>query len=373
MSDICVRNIGLVLEMTRAWGREVLPGIAEYSRHRCHWNLALLDWASTTVPPISGYIGALTFKDSSFDSGPKREHIPVVNISAARPPPNIPLVTHDNLAVGRLAAEHLLEMGVTRFACASMPDNNLSNERRNGFEAALGAAGFPLPPSFNEVEISGILRVWKQGRGPLGVFAVTDRRARHVVSNASASGLSIPSEIVLVGCDNDPVECELSTIPLSSIALDYAAVGYRAAEMLDALLQGQSVPAEVRVKPLGVVRRRSSDFLHVEDPMIRRVLSILRMQYAETLRTVDLAKTQGLTPRHLQRRFKSATGKTLQAELLRLRLERARDLLINSPLSISEVALQCGFTDFTRFPLYFRRRFGHTPREYRSRMAAQRG
>lgn len=103
--------------------------------------------------------------------------------------------------------------------------------------------------------------------------------------------------------------------------------------------------------------------------MVRRVLDQLRIRYYDKLSAADLARQQGLTPRHVQRRFKAATGKTLQQALLDIRLDNARRLLRDTPLTISEIAMETGFSDLNRFPGYFRKRYGCTPRVYRKQLS----
>ncbi|MCC5848843.1 MAG: helix-turn-helix transcriptional regulator [Verrucomicrobia bacterium] len=105
-----------------------------------------------------------------------------------------------------------------------------------------------------------------------------------------------------------------------------------------------------------------------DDSMVRRVLDQLRTRYYEPLSTYELARKQGLTPRHVQRRFKAATGKTLQQMLIEIRLEKACALHRDTPLSISEIALDTGFTDLNRFPGYLCKRYGCTPRDYRNQL-----
>ena len=78
-----------------------------------------------------------------------------------------------------------------------------------------------------------------------------------------------------------------------------------------------------------------------------------------------LSRKAGLSPFHLQRRFKAAIGETPKAYTERLRLERAAFRLLVHDSNVLDIALQCGFQTHETFLRAFRRRFGRAPSEYR--------
>lgn len=78
-----------------------------------------------------------------------------------------------------------------------------------------------------------------------------------------------------------------------------------------------------------------------------------------------LSRKAGVSPFHLQRRFKAAIGETPKAYTSRLRLERAAFRLIVHDSTVLEIALECGFQSPETFLRAFRRHFGRTPSEYR--------
>lgn len=89
----------------------------------------------------------------------------------------------------------------------------------------------------------------------------------------------------------------------------------------------------------------------------------------KNLSLASFARSQGVTVRHLQKLFE-ADGQTFSKYLLERRLERARQLLLDlaaSRRSISGIAFDLGFGDLSYFNRTFKRRFGATPREVRSR------
>jgi AraC family transcriptional regulator len=81
-----------------------------------------------------------------------------------------------------------------------------------------------------------------------------------------------------------------------------------------------------------------------------------------------LSRKAGLSPFHLQRRFKAAIGETPKAYTLRLRLERGAFRLLVHDSTVLDIALECGFQTPETFLRAFRRHFGRTPSDYRERV-----
>lgn len=103
---------------------------------------------------------------------------------------------------------------------------------------------------------------------------------------------------------------------------------------------------------------------------IGEVISRIERDYARPLTLKDLAATVHVSPNHLLRLFKAATGGSPGDYLLGIRLDRAAKLLRESDRAISEIAASAGFPDSNYFTRRFRARYGQSPREYRRRIAA---
>ena len=78
-----------------------------------------------------------------------------------------------------------------------------------------------------------------------------------------------------------------------------------------------------------------------------------------------LAKESGYSRVHFLRMFRAATGYPPHNYLLNLRVERARELLANPTLSLTDIALECGFSSHSHLSRVFRQVLGATPSEYR--------
>ena len=79
----------------------------------------------------------------------------------------------------------------------------------------------------------------------------------------------------------------------------------------------------------------------------------------------DIASFVHLSQPHFHRLFKNETGKTPANYLSELRLDKSRSLLKNTDLSITDIALKCGFGSSSHYSFSFKKRFKKTPLEYR--------
>jgi LacI family transcriptional regulator len=371
MRKLSTGLISLQLPLTQHWARALLPGIAE--EVRLHSDVSLIHQPSPDHLPQTlgiqekpvGLIGAL---EASTEKTLRTLNIPLVNISGNVAFSRYPTVTHDNWLVGKMAAEHLLEKGYQHFAYIGIGDEPLTLERWRGFHDRLQEEQVEAF-RFDRGDISaGKMKGWIEKLPcPLGVFGVHDNIARKICWEAERIGLSIPKEMGVVGVDNDEVCCELSRIPLSSIQLDFDLLGRVAAQRLLAELHGESgLEWKTLIPPLGVVERLSTDLLAVEDSLVRRARDIMKVRREGRLGVADLARELGVSKSSLEKRFKSATGRTVFSVIHQTRMENARDLILNSHLSVAEVSYAIGLADTKRFTTLFKEAYGDTPRGIRS-------
>lgn len=98
---------------------------------------------------------------------------------------------------------------------------------------------------------------------------------------------------------------------------------------------------------------------------VREVTTVLSERCAEELRVSELAARFYMEQSSFTRRFKSHTGKTPKEYQINCRMERAVTLLLGSDLSLSEIAVRCGFASHSFFTKTFKRLYGITPTAYR--------
>lgn len=95
------------------------------------------------------------------------------------------------------------------------------------------------------------------------------------------------------------------------------------------------------------------------------VASLMEANFEEPLTAIELADLAGLSLRQVQRMFRKSLGTTPTKYYLRMRLQRARELLLQSEMSITQIAIACGFQSTCHFSKSYRALYGCTPRSER--------
>lgn len=113
------------------------------------------------------------------------------------------------------------------------------------------------------------------------------------------------------------------------------------------------------------------DAANVRDPRVRRAITIMEQTLDTPPSLLELASQVGVSTRQLSRCFAEVLGESPMSFLRRLRIHYGRYLLEHSTRPISEVALDCGFTDGGHFTREFVREFNERPRDFRNRQTVQ--
>ncbi|MCK4999426.1 MAG: XylR family transcriptional regulator, partial [Anaerohalosphaera sp.] len=276
-------KVMLLIETSRAYGQGLLRGIAKYSRLHGPWTfyresefyrkVHRLNKAEFDNLPLDGLIAHVSSKSEAeylFSRG-----IPVIIQCVHEKIPNRPTIVTDNVAIGEMAAAHLLERGFRHFAYYGLEDAYWSQERRDSFVKAVKEQGYDtdvfnlkkLRKNATAAQERQIIADWLDGLPkPLAVMACNDDRGQDIAAACRLAELRVPEEVIVIGVDNDELLCDLSEMPLSSIELATEKGGYEAAELLDQLMSGRKAKHKhIVVCPSRVVARRSTDSLAIED------------------------------------------------------------------------------------------------------------
>ncbi len=97
---------------------------------------------------------------------------------------------------------------------------------------------------------------------------------------------------------------------------------------------------------------------------VEEAITYIKDHLAEELTLESVAKAVSLSPIHFHNTFRTATGKTLRRYVEEQRLHRAIGLLTESEKTLTEIALECGFSSQSYFSYAFKRKMGETPRAY---------
>jgi transcriptional regulator GlxA family with amidase domain len=98
---------------------------------------------------------------------------------------------------------------------------------------------------------------------------------------------------------------------------------------------------------------------------LQKIAELMEANFEEPLSATELAKLAGLSLRQVQRMFQDALGTTPTKYYSRLRLQRARNLLLQSGMSITQIAVACGFQSACHFSKSYRAVYGRPPRSER--------
>ncbi|MBE2215573.1 MAG: XylR family transcriptional regulator [Opitutaceae bacterium] len=360
-----------------------LRGVARFARS-ADWHLVTNVLHTGTFPrgwKGDGIIALLAYQPelASFIAG---SGIPSVTVGLTDEYIPSARVEPDNVAIGRLAANHLLELAHRNFAWAPFINDRHNRERLFGFEAVLRGhlrSCEILPPLHRRIgpywhddwtnRRAGLVHRLKGLPRPTAVFAANDCVAAEVADACREAGLSVPDDIAILGAGNDPLECESAHVPLSSIDLNMDALACRAAELLAAMIEGKDHRGEsIRVAPRGVVTRGSTGAGGSANPRIAHALACIAENYPDPQFSVaSVASAVGLSRRQLERDFRQATGCTLRDIIERSRMNEASRLLKDHPRTkVSTIAELVGIAGAGNFFRTFRRHFGVTPTAYRS-------
>jgi len=201
---------------------------------------------------------------------------------------------------------------------------------------------------------------------PLAVMSDYDDHAIDVIDACVDGGIAVPEQVAVLGVNNDPLQCELAQVPLSSIDNNEEGQGYQAAELLDELLSGTSPPlAPVIVPPRMLVTRHSTDILAVEHPHVAVALRLIWEHYSEPITAQMVAARIPMSARRLHDAFAKYIGRTIAGEITHKRVECAQNLLAKTDKKVIEIAGLCGLSSELQLCKVFKRELGTTPQAYR--------
>ena len=382
-------KILLVFLMRFEEASRILQGIVQHERSHRQWSTFLDDEARTGRDPEflrgekwQGVISRHT--TPALVKSCAQLGIPLVDLNDTPSFPGVPKIRPNNTAIGHLGAEHFLERGFRHFAYCGFTNQLWSCERRDGFVEALRLTGhtcdvldlkYPgdITPDW-AAEQTRLIAAWLTSLPkPVAIMACVDVRAFQVITAAQHAGLLVPEEIALLGVNNDVIRCELSYPSLSSIALNAHQAGYQAAEVLDHLLRGEKPGAlDIRVDPLGVVARLSTDILAVGDKNVAAALSFIRERACRGVSVDEVVVHAAASRSQLEKKFRRFIGRSPQAEIRRVQLSRIKELLTETDLPLKSIASMTGFEHIEYLSVVFKRMTGESPGHYRKHTRAVR-
>lgn len=210
---------------------------------------------------------------------------------------------------------------------------------------------------------------------PVAVLAIDCRRAEWALASCGRVGLSVPEEVAILSGQDDDAANQLCFPALSSLDASGERVGFEAATLARVLIEGEQPARRVVTVPAGPPKvRASTDILAIGDPDVINALRFIRDSVHQGISVRDILEAVPISRRSLEQKFRASLNRTPADEIRRHRVRRARQLLEDPSLSISDVAAQCGFESCELFSRTFGRIVGIAPSVYRRRTGhARRG
>jgi LacI family transcriptional regulator len=374
-------QVALMIETAGAYGRHLLQGITGYLRMHRPWSLFLERRELDSVPPR----WLETWRGDGILSRWSSPHVveqfsriksAAVDLSGRRGPFGPPRIHCDDLAIGRVAAEHLLQRGLRSFGFCGYDGELWSTRRREGFLGALARAGLRcqvcesswhgLGAQHFEEDLKHIEAWLVSLPSPVGVMACNDMLGFQVLDGCRSAGLKVPEDVAVLGADDDALLCGLCDSPLSSVIPNTEQIGYEAAALLDLLMEGGRAGFKERlISPLGVATRMSTDVLAVEDTAFALAKRFIHEHACHGITVDDVLQGVPLSRMTLERRFRKYLGHSPHAEIRAVQLGRAKQLLAETEHPIHRIAQLVGFGHPEYFSVVFKREVGLSPGLFR--------
>ena len=378
-----MKRIAILVETSLASGRQIVTGISRFLDEHNDW----------TVFQHSGPLGAMEPAAISQWQGDgiiarianpellaliQAKGLPAVDVLGNVHPQPFPLVKCNDQAIGESVAKHFVENAHTAFAFIGLADECWSLEREAGFKGELEAHQdavhtFHINQQYAQEQIVGgsfdSIKAWlSELPTPIGLMVASDQLAPIVFEACHQLGLSIPENVSVVGVDNDRPFCNLCRPRLSSVEPNHELVGYRAAQTLERLINGETLDQQVIEINLHTLHQRlSSELIAINDRALLKALNYIREHASAGTNLDTIAKASGLSRSVLQRRFREKLNRTVGDVILNEKLRTAREMLRDTELPISLVAERSGFNCQEYMNHIFKKHLQTTPRKYRFR------
>jgi LacI family transcriptional regulator len=370
-------RVAVLVETSGNFGREILRGVADWSREHAGWQLTIETGDATATRLLPAWRGdgiICRARGPDLAAAVAACDLPRVLLGQVGAPPGrqrhpqVQLPSGSARILAGQAFAYLRGLGLDAFAFCDHPERG-GFGRGDALAAVAAEAGFPLRrwQAPRRGDPRAALTAWLAALPrPCGLWAANDDAGLLALELARSAGVAVPGELAVVGCDDDAFLCELATPSLSSVAVPTYAAGREAARLLAELFAGRRPQPRPLPTPR-VVARGSSEWSGCADALAARALA--RLAAGAPPRSAALARTLGVSVRALERHLRAATGKTPGRLAREQRLAAAQRLLAGTALGVAEIASRCGYASATRLGEALKRATGLSPQAWRRQHA----
>ena len=376
-----------ISDFSESFSNKLLKGIVNYSMEKGQWSICrmpsyyknaigiegVLKWAKEwSTDAIIG-----TFDDADDLNLLTDAGIAVIAQDFRKRSKAVPNITADYLTMGRMAARYYMERGFQHFGFFGLNDVCWSDERCDGFRNELTEAGYG--ESFFKYNRQDINHYWfyeaeklsewlRNLPKPIGIMACDDNQGNILIEACQSAGIQIPSEISIIGVDNDELLCNLGSINLSSISVDVEDGGYRTAQLIEKMVNDPGCTIEdIILKPIRIVERISTAAFATKDKEIQKAVMFIYHNRHKKISVKDVVSNVALSRRLLEVRFKEVTGQSIYQYIADLKIKTFSEMLLETDDQVINIALSLGENDAKSISKRFKATYGCSPNEWRSR------
>jgi len=282
-------------------------------------------------------------------------------------------------ALAALAREHFLDLGFTHFAFISAADDPACELRRQAFAKSLVSKGHhlllyelendPVSGIFSAESAAaaepGLITLLRSAPKPLAVFVPGETIGRAVCMACQHLQLAVPHEVAVL-CVGNTMLARTCEPPLSAIQTPAEDIGYQGMALLDRLLRKQMrrTAPRLEIPATRLVVRQSTSTARESTDAATHLRQLIAQQACQGVSLDQIIAVLDVSRSTVERQFLAAFGVTPGQELLRVRLERAKELLLTR-MPVKQVAAAVGYTRASSFNDFFRHQTGLTPLAFR--------
>ena len=375
-----LQNLSVIIALWLAGsaGRKQLAGILRYVNQGRPWTFRLIsdptDFTDEVLKNAEAekVDGIIIHADARSAKSLATSSIPTVLLDY--PPPmlgrrskSISVILDSDEEIGKTGANYLHGLG--NFASyAFIPDaanRGWSRLRERGFKTALRKYQITCQ-TYSHSSIP--LHDWLKGLPkPSAVMAAYDLGAQEVIAACKKASLRIPSQVSILGVDNDELICDYTKPSISSVRIDHDALGFEAAHTLEKLMKR---PHTTRLQKIfmpvdKVVERESTAPVAAGAYLVQKALDYICDHAVDGIGVSDVVRHLGVSRRMLDRRFGAATGSSIRRAIEDRQLEQVKKRLRTTRLSIKKISHLCGYFNEQRLKYVFKQRVGCSMSDYR--------
>jgi LacI family transcriptional regulator len=375
-----IPHVLLLIDTSGAVGRGIIEGIGRYALENGPWSIQFEYRTLDSLPPhwLKQWQGdGIISRTVNIKQGKilQETKLPLVELHG-HPKFRTSQVLGDVSVAGQIVFDHFFNCGFRQFAFFTYGNAWWIKKHREGYCKVVERQGYDChiyqPPAskrsmpvWHDSQRPGLIKWLLSLPRPIGIFTIGDLHAVRLLDMCRELNIAVPEEIAILGAGNDPVICETVRPTLSSLDLNARRFGYEAAGLLDRMMAGKSSLNPIHVSPSHVVVRQSTDTMVIEDADVAQAMRFIREFACKGIDVSDVADKVGLSRRALERRFHRYLGRAPKAEIMRIRIERAKTLLSLTDKTSQSITHQCSFPSPVYFTKAFRREVGMTPKAYR--------